>query len=106
MTMAGADQIPDREMEFDANALRERYRQERDKRLRPEGSAQYIETTRQFSRYFEVDPYVEPGFTREPLTDEVEVAIIGAASAVYSLARDCAKQASTTSASSRLVATS
>src|SRR5215469_12965470 len=77
MTMARADQIPDREMEFDANALREKYRQERDKRLRPDGSAQYIETTGQFSRYFEVDPYVKPGFTREPLTDEVEVAIIG-----------------------------
>src|SRR6516165_6762949 len=75
--MGKTDLIPDPGMEFDANALREKYRQERDKRLRPDGGKQYIETTGQFARYFEVDPYVEPGFTREPLTDEVEVAIIG-----------------------------
>ena len=69
--------IPEPGMEFDANALREKYRQERDKRLRTDGSQQYIETTGQFARYYETDPYVEPGFKREPLTDEVEVAIIG-----------------------------
>jgi cyclohexanone monooxygenase len=75
--MGRADQIPDRGMEFDPNALREKYRQERDKRLRPNGNKQYTDTAGQFARYSEVDPYVEPGFTREPLTDEVEVAIIG-----------------------------
>ena len=75
--MGKTEQIPDPGMEFDANALREKYRQERDKRLRPDGSAQYIETTGQFARYFEVDPYVEPGFARKPLSDEIEVAIIG-----------------------------
>ena len=75
--MGKSEQIPDPGMEFDPNALREKYRQERDKRLRPDGSGQYIETTGQFARYFEVDPYVEPGFSREPLTDEIEVAIIG-----------------------------
>ena len=64
------------EFGFDPEALRERYRQERDKRLRPDGNAQYVEITGVFEHYLE-DPYVEPGFTREPLTDEVEVVVIG-----------------------------
>jgi cyclohexanone monooxygenase len=65
------------ELAFDPDALRERYREERDKRVRPDGNAQYVEVTAEFSDYVD-DPYVEPGFTREPLFDEVDVAIIGA----------------------------
>jgi len=61
---------------FDPDALREKYRAERDKRLREEGNEQYVEVKGVFAHYLD-DPYVEPGFTREPLTDEVEVAIIG-----------------------------
>jgi cation diffusion facilitator CzcD-associated flavoprotein CzcO len=61
---------------FDADALRQRYREERDKRLRDDGNAQYIEVAGRFEHYLE-DPYVEPGFRREPLTDEVEVAVVG-----------------------------
>jgi len=64
------------ELGFDPEALRKRYREERDKRLRPDGNAQYVEITGVFEHYLE-DPYVEPGFTREPLTDEVEVVVIG-----------------------------
>jgi cation diffusion facilitator CzcD-associated flavoprotein CzcO len=61
---------------FEPDALRERYRQEREKRLRPDGNAQYVEVKGDFSRYVD-DPYVEPGFTRSPLIDEIEVLIIG-----------------------------
>ena len=61
---------------FDPNALREKYRQERDKRVRPDGNEQYQEVKGELAHYVE-DPYVEPGFTREPLTDEVEIVIIG-----------------------------
>lgn len=61
---------------FDPDALREKYRAERDKRLRADASAQYVEIAGQFAHYLD-DPYVEPGFTRAPLTDEVEVAVIG-----------------------------
>ena len=75
--MGKADQIVDRGLDFDPDALREKYRQERDKRLRADGNKQYIDTAGQFARYADIDPYVEAGFTREPLTDEVEVAIIG-----------------------------
>lgn len=37
---------------------------------------QYQLPTGDFSKYID-DSYVEPGFIREPLTDEVEVAVIG-----------------------------
>jgi cyclohexanone monooxygenase len=61
---------------FDPDALREKYRQERDKRVRPEGNDQYLEVTGKFAHFVD-DPYVEPGYTREPLTDEVDVVVIG-----------------------------
>jgi len=61
---------------FDPDALREKYREERDKRIRKEGNDQYVEVTGKFAHFVD-DPYVEPGFTREPLTDEVDVVIIG-----------------------------
>ena len=61
---------------FDPEALRARYRQERERRLRPDGNHQYIEVTGQFAHFVD-DPWVEPGFTREPLTDDVNVALIG-----------------------------
>jgi len=63
-------------LDFDPDALREKYRVERDKRLRPDANAQYVEIKGDFGRYID-DPYVEPGFTREPLTDEVDALIIG-----------------------------
>ena len=64
------------ELDFDPDALRAKYREERDKRLRPEGSSQYQEVTGDFSRYVD-DPYIEVPIERAPLTDEVEVVIVG-----------------------------
>ena len=64
------------ELDFDPDALREKYRQERDKRLRPEGSQQYQEVTGDFSSYID-DPYVSEPLNRAPLQDRVEVVIIG-----------------------------
>ncbi len=64
------------ELDFDPDTLRARYREERDKRIRPDGNEQYVEVKGDFSRYID-DPYVEPGFTRAPLTDAVDVVIIG-----------------------------
>ena len=61
---------------FDADALREKYRRERDKRLRPDGNEQYVEMKGQFSHYIE-DPYIEQEIVREPLADAVEVVVIG-----------------------------
>jgi cyclohexanone monooxygenase len=65
-----------RELGFDPDALRDRYREERDRRLRTEGNDQYVEVVGKFAHYLD-DPYVEPGFSRQPLTDEVDVLVIG-----------------------------
>ena len=64
------------ELDFDPDALHEKYLAERDKRVREDGIAQYVETKAEFSRYMD-DPYVEPGFTRAPVRDEVEFTVIG-----------------------------
>src|SRR3984893_8929604 len=63
-------------IDFDPEALRAKYREERDKRKRPDGNDQYVEAKGDFSRYID-DPYVDPGFTRAPLNDEVAVLVIG-----------------------------
>src|SRR5579872_6858878 len=64
------------DLDFDPVALRDKYRIERDKRLRPDGNDQYVEVKGDFSHYVD-DPYVEPGFSRAPLTDEVDAVVIG-----------------------------
>jgi cyclohexanone monooxygenase len=63
-------------VDFDPEALHARYMAERDRRVRPDGAAQYVEVKGKYARYVD-DPYVEPGFTRAPLSDEVEFTIIG-----------------------------
>lgn len=67
--------MSDTTVDFDPDALREKYRAERDKRLRDDGNAQYVEVAGEFARYLD-DPYVEP-VERPALHDEVEVLIIG-----------------------------
>ena len=64
------------EIDFDPDALHAKYLAERDKRLRGDGIDQYVAVKAEFSHYID-DPYVEPGFTREPVFDEVEFAIVG-----------------------------
>jgi cyclohexanone monooxygenase len=59
-----------------ADELREKYRIEREKRLRADGNAQYLGLNGIF-KDFDADPYVEPGFTRDAVVDEVEVVIVG-----------------------------
>jgi cyclohexanone monooxygenase len=64
------------QIDFDPDALHEKYLAERDRRVREDGIAQYVEVKAEFSRYVD-DPYVEPGFTRAPVRDEVEFTVIG-----------------------------
>ncbi len=64
------------ELDFDPDALRERYRIERDKRLRADGNEQYVEMTGDFARYLE-DPYIDRKIERDPVTDTVDVVLIG-----------------------------
>jgi cyclohexanone monooxygenase len=61
--------------EAERQAVLDRYRAERDKRLRPDGNDQYVEVTGEFARYV-ADPFVERE-PREPLRDHVTVAFIG-----------------------------
>ena len=62
---------------LDVDALRQKYARERDRRLRPDGIGQYVEVAGQFAR-FGKDPWADPTFTREPIFDETDVAIVGA----------------------------
>ena len=64
------------ELEFDPDALHAKYLAERDRRLRADGIGQYVEVKAEFSHYVD-DPYVEPGFSRDAVFDEVEFTIIG-----------------------------
>ncbi|BBY39762.1 monooxygenase [Mycobacterium mantenii] len=70
--MTTADGLP-----FDEEALRRKYDQERQRRLRPDGIQQYVEVAGRFARFGE-DPWCDPRYSRDPLTDTVDVAVIGA----------------------------
>ena len=72
MTTTAPTESPGRE---DRQAVIDRYRVERDKRLRPDGNDQYVEVTGTFAHYVD-DPYVER-VEREPVTDEVTFAFVG-----------------------------
>ena len=56
---------------YDADWLRDKYREERDRRLRADGNDQYVEMAGQFAAFLD-DPYTQP-FTREPLFDETDL---------------------------------
>lgn len=63
--------------EIDIPALKERYRQERDKRMRPEGGEQYAAPADHLTHdTYEHDPFT-PVAPRDCLNDEIDVAILG-----------------------------
>ena len=64
------------ELGFDPADLRQKYAEERTKRIRADGNNQYQEITGQHEHY-NTDPYVEPGFTRPALQEELDAVIIG-----------------------------
>ena len=68
--------VQEMDLGFDPDELREKYRVERDKRLRGDGSEQYQEMVGDFTHYVD-DPYIDEKIEREPLTDEVDVIVIG-----------------------------
>ncbi len=63
--------------EIDIPAMREKYRQERDKRIRKEGNEQYIESRGEWASAYEVDPYT-PVTPRAAIMGETDVVILGA----------------------------
>lgn len=63
--------------DFDLDALRDKYREERDKRLRKEGTAQYIHVGNDENPdFWEADPYAPP-VERDPIVADTEVVVIG-----------------------------
>ncbi|WP_317928915.1 NAD(P)/FAD-dependent oxidoreductase [Halioxenophilus sp. WMMB6] len=74
MTLYDVD-LPKAE-EIDIPALKEKYKQERDRRMRNEGQNQYIKPTEDFEYVYEGDPYT-PVTPREPIAKEFEVVILG-----------------------------
>ena len=70
------DQPPSsRNAPIDKERLRQKYLQERDKRLRPDGNDQYIRVSGQLAHYLD-DPYT-PVTPRAPKTDHVTFAFVG-----------------------------
>ena len=61
---------------FDPEALREKYRQERDRRLRDDGNAQYVEIAGDYARYLE-DPFAPSDFSRDPIERDVDLVCFG-----------------------------
>ena len=64
---------------FDPDALSQRYAAERDKRIRADAEAQFVQLSHESpftNKYLEADPYCEP-LERAPLKDEREVIVIG-----------------------------
>ena len=66
----------DKDLGFDPEALRERYRQERDRRLRADGNAQYVEIAGDYARYLE-DPFAPTDFSRNPIERDVDLVCFG-----------------------------
>jgi cation diffusion facilitator CzcD-associated flavoprotein CzcO len=62
---------------FDIAALRERYREERDKRLRSDNQAQYAPTTEDTTHSYDVDPHL-PVAQRDPISEDLDVVVLGA----------------------------
>ncbi len=63
-------------LDLDIEAMREKYRIEREKRLRSDGNTQYVEVGGELA-YFAADPWVEQKVERAPLSDDVDVVVIG-----------------------------
>jgi len=59
--------------DFDPDKLAERYRLERDKRLQRERTEEYLEVEGDLAE----DPYIDAPIVRDPIHEEIDVAIIG-----------------------------
>lgn len=67
--------LPHRFSSAELDAMRARYRAERDRRIRPDGATQYRRAAGEFG-YYATDPYTER-VERAPVHDRVEAVVIG-----------------------------
>jgi len=63
--------------DIDLPALREKYRQEREKRMRRDGQYQYVRSKDNHADSYEVDPHL-PVMPRAPISEDLDVAVLGA----------------------------
>ena len=61
--------------EIDIAALRAKYRQERDRRMRRDGQEQYVKPVDDFADVYEADPYL-PTQPRDPIAEQIDVAVL------------------------------
>lgn len=61
---------------IDIPTLKEKYRQERDRRLRKEGQQQYVQPRAEFSNAYEADPYT-PVTPRDALSEDIDIVVLG-----------------------------
>ena len=80
------------EIDFDPDALREKYREERDKRIRDDGNEQYLEVTAEFSNYVD-EPTSSPGSADRRSSTRSTSPSSAVASAVCSWGRACVRPA-------------
>lgn len=66
------------ESAVDLEAVRARYRAERDKRIRPDGNEQYAFVTDERFSHYSADPWTPEVVNRDPHHDEVDLTIVGA----------------------------
>jgi hypothetical protein len=59
---ANTHALPEVSESFDAEALRRRYAEERERRLRRDGNQQYVEPTGDHEHYLD-DPWADPAFS-------------------------------------------
>ena len=64
------------DIEIDVDALDQKYAEERHKRLRGDAMRQYQPLEGKFAAFAQ-DPHADPDFTRDPVTEDVDVLIIG-----------------------------
>ncbi|MFN3799814.1 MAG: NAD(P)-binding protein, partial [Sphingobium yanoikuyae] len=62
---------------FDIPTLREKYRAERDKRMRADREGQYQPTTDDTTHSYDVDPHM-PVVARDQIVEELDVVVLGA----------------------------
>ena len=74
---------------IDKEALKAKYREERDKRLRPDGNAQFKELKGTYGE-FDQDPYADPDFSRDPISEETDAVaiVVSEETATISFAHD------------------
>lgn len=63
--------------DLDIAALKEKYRHERDRRMRADGARQYFRPTGEVVSSYAVDPH-QPMVPREPISEDIDVIVLGA----------------------------